>query len=112
MLFIGKGSKHADEAFAFIEFAMSQQEVLNRAQELNIPVTRKSQVEAFNKLDPMNAVRAQCVEKGVGMPRTTWAAAFQRIRNDMVQQVLYGKASPEEALKDAQRLLEEEINAE
>ena len=112
MLFIGAGSKHAGEAFQFIAFALSKDEVLNRAKELNVPVTLQSQVEAFSALDPMNAVRAECVAKGIGMPRTTWAAAFQRIRNDMVQQVLYGKASPEEALKSAQQQVEDEIAAE
>ena len=112
MLFIGAGSKHADEAFRFIEFALSKDEVLNRAKELSVPVTLQSQVEAFTALDPMNAVRAECVAKGIGMPRTTWAAAFQRIRNDMVQQVLYGKASPEEALAGAQQQLEDEISSQ
>ena len=59
----------------------------------------------------MNAVRAACVEKGIGMPRTTWAAAFQTIRNDMVQQALYGQMTPAEALADAQQRLEDEISA-
>lgn len=109
MLFIGGDCKHPDEAFKFISFALSKEEVLQRAKEVNIPVTRKSQVEAFTALDPMNAVRSTCVEHGIGMPRTTWAATFQKIRNDMVQQVLYSKASPEDALKAAQAKLLEEI---
>lgn len=111
MLFVGGTSKHADEAFQFIGFALSKDEVLNRAKELNVPVTLQSQVEAFAALDPMNAVRAECVAKGIGMPRTTWAAAFQKIRNNTVQQVLYSKASPEQALKDAQQQLIDEINS-
>lgn len=111
MLFIGGDSKHADEAFAFIEFALSREEVLARAKELNIPVTRQSQVEAFIALDPMNAVRAECVAKGVGMPRTTWAATFQKIRNDLVQQVLYSKLPVADALAQAQKDLEAEIAA-
>jgi ABC-type glycerol-3-phosphate transport system substrate-binding protein len=109
MLFIGGTCKHPDEAFRFISFALTKDEVLQRAKELNIPVTRKSQVEAFAALNPMNAVRAACVEHGIGMPRTTWAATFQKIRNDMVQQVLYSKASPQDALKAAQAKLLEEI---
>jgi ABC-type glycerol-3-phosphate transport system substrate-binding protein len=111
MLFIGGNSKHAEEAFAFIEFALSREEVIARAKELNIPVTRQSQVEAFIALDPMNAVRAECVAKGVGMPRTTWAATFQKIRNDLVQQVLYAKLPVADALAQAQKDLEAEIAA-
>ena len=111
MLFIGGDCEYPDEAMRFIEYALSANEVLERARVLNIPVTRTSQVDAFIALDPMNAARAVCVEKGIGMPRTTWAAAFQTIRNDMVQQALYGQMTPAEALADAQQRLEDEISA-
>ena len=111
MLFIGGDCKYPEQAFTFISFALTKEEVLTRAKELNIPVTRQSQVAAFIALDPMNAVRAECVAKGVGMPRTTWAAAFQTIRNDLVQQVLYGKASAADAVAAAQKKLEDEIAA-
>ncbi|MBE6930093.1 MAG: extracellular solute-binding protein [Ruminococcaceae bacterium] len=109
MLFIGGTSKYADEAFEFIKTALSADEVLNRAKVLNVPVTRTSQIDAFVALDPMNAVRARCVEIGIGMPRTTWAASFQTIRNQMVQNVLYGEATPAEALAEAQATLLDEI---
>jgi multiple sugar transport system substrate-binding protein len=111
MLFIGGDCKHPDLAFRFIAFALTKEEVLARAKELHIPVTRQSQVDAFIALDPLNAVRAACVAHGIGMPRTTWAAAFQKIRNDLVQQVLYGKASAKDALATAQKQLEAEIAA-
>ncbi len=109
MLFIGSTCKNPDEAFMFIEQALSKDEVLNRAKVLNIPVTRSSQVEAFKALDPLNAVRAECVSVGIGMPRTTWAAAFQRIRNETVQAVLYGDTAAAKALTDAQAALLDEI---
>ena len=111
MLFIGGDAKHPDEAFAFIAFALTNEEVMARAKELKIPVTRLSQVEQFVALDPLNAVRAECVEKGIGMPRTTWAANFQKIRNDLVQQVLYNKMPAADALAQAQSDLEAEIAA-
>lgn len=111
MLFIGGDCQYPDEAFSFIAHALTKEEVLARARELGIPVTRKSQVDAFIQMDEMNRVRAECVEKGIGMPRTTWAAAFQRIRNDLVQQVLYNKMPAAEALARAQSDLEAEIAA-
>lgn len=111
MLFIGGDCKNPDQAFQFIAFALTKEEVLTRAKDLNIPVTRQSQVEAFIALDPMNAVRADCVAKGIGMPRTTWAASFQKVRNDLVQQVLYSKAQAADALAAAQKTLEDEIAA-
>ncbi len=111
MLFVGGDSKHKKEAFAFISFALSKEEVLQRARQLAIPVTRLSQVDAFVELDPFNAVRAECVAKGIGMPRTTWSTSFQKIRNDLVQQVLYNKLPVAEALSQAQKDLEAEIAA-
>ena len=36
---------------------------------------------------------------------------FQKVRNDMVQKVLYSKESPEEALANAAKQLDEEIAA-
>ena len=109
MLFIGSTCKNPDAAFSFIETALSGEEVLNRAKVLNIPVTRNSQVDAFIALDPMNEVRAACVSCGIGMPRTTWATTFQTIRNNMVQEVLYGTSEPEAALAAAQAQLLDEI---
>ncbi len=109
MLFIGGDCKNPDAAFKFLSFAMTNEEVMKRATDLNIPVTRNSQVDAFIALNPLNSVRAACVTNGIGMPRTTWAAAFQKIRNNMVQEVLYSKASPEEAMKKAQETLLDEM---
>ena len=111
MLFVGGDCKQPDEAFQFIAFALTEEEVLTRAKELGIPVTRQSQVDAFIALDPMNAVRAECVAKGIGMPRATWSTTFQKIRNDLVQQVLYGKMNAADALARAQADLEAEIAA-
>lgn len=109
MLFIGTSCQNPDEAFSFIAYALSADEVLNRAKVLNIPVTRESQVEAFAALDPMNSVRAECVALGIGMPHTTWSPTFQTIRNSFVQEVLYGDTSPEDALASAQAELLAEI---
>ena len=109
MLFIGSKCANPDEAFSFIEFALSGEEVLNRAKVLHVPVTRNSQVDAFKALDPMNETRAACVACGIGMPRTTWATTFQTIRNNTVQEVLYGTASPADALASAQAQLLDEI---
>ena len=111
MLFVGRDCKEKETAFDFIKMALSKEEVMKRAEDLAIPVTRTSCVQDFITLDPMNAVRAECVENGIGMPRTTWAPMFQKVRNDMVQKVLYSKESPEEALANAAKQLDEEIAA-
>ncbi|NMB95072.1 MAG: ABC transporter substrate-binding protein [Clostridiaceae bacterium] len=109
MLFVGNDCKNRDEAWKFIEAALAKEEVIERSKKLNIPVTRNSLLEEFSKLDPYNSVRAECVQVGIGMPRTTWSPRFQTIRNEMVQKVLYSKASIEEALNEAQNELMKEI---
>lgn len=109
MLFIGSDCKNTDEAWLFIEKALTPEQVMERSTKLNIPVTRNSLIEEFSKLDPYNGVRARCVAVGIGMPRTVWSPRFQTIRNEMVQNVLYSKSTVGEALEEAQRKLMEEI---
>jgi len=109
MLFIGSDCKNKDAAWKFIEAALTKEQVMERSKKLNIPVTRNSLLEEFAKLDPYNAVRAECVQVGIGMPRTTWSPRFQTLRNEMVQKVLYSKASIQDALDEAQNKLMEEI---
>ena len=110
MLFIGRDCKEPDAAFDFIKFALSPEIALRRAEMLNVPVTRTSLLDAFIALDPFNAVRADCVAVGIGMPRALWSTQFQTLRNEMVQAVLYGEADPAQALADAQRKLLDEID--
>ena len=71
MLFIGRDCQNMDAAFSYIEAALSEDEVLRRAEELFVPVVRSSLVDEYAAMDPMNAIRAECVEYGVGMPLTT-----------------------------------------
>lgn len=109
MLFMGKGTKNQNEVWKFIEAAASKEQVIKRSKDLNIPVTRKSLVDQFKALAPYNDVRAECVSIGIGMPRTTWSPTFQKLRNEMVQTVLYNKAGLEQAVKDAQDKLLAEV---
>lgn len=110
MLFIGRDCENPAEAFDFIAYALSHDVALKRAEELNVPVTRLSLVEEYTAMDPMNAVRSECVEFGIGMPRTTWAQLFQETRNLMLQTALFTDADPAETLAKAQEDLEFEID--
>jgi multiple sugar transport system substrate-binding protein len=110
MLFIGRDCEYPDEAFKFIEYAVSSDIVLKRARDLDVPVVRLSLIEEYAAMNPLNAVRAECVEYGIGMPRVTWAQLFQSARNEMVQNVLIAEMDPGEALAKAQEDLEFEID--
>lgn len=110
MLFIGRDCADTDIAWDFIEFAMSEESTLKRAEMCNIPVTLTSLADEFIAMDPWNAVRVECVENGIGMPRATWSTNFQTIRNELVQNVLFGDVDAETALNDAQETLEFEMD--
>ena len=110
MLFIGRDCADTDAAWKFIEFAMSEESTLKRAEMCNIPVTLSSLSDEFIAMDPWNAVRIECVENGIGMPRATWSTSFQTIRNELVQNVLFGDMDAETALSEAQDTLEFEMD--
>ncbi len=92
MLFMGRDCADTDAAWKYIEYAMSKESTLKRAEMVSIPVTRLSLVEDFAAMDPWNAVRAECVSVGIGMPRVTWSTQFQKIRNELVQNMVQGNA--------------------
>ena len=100
MLFIGRDCADKDAAWKYIEFAMSAESTLKRSEMVNIPVTRLSLVETYQEMDPWNGVRAECVAVGTGMPRTLWSTQFQKIRNELVQNLALGKITDAAAALD------------
>lgn len=110
MLFIGRDCVDTDAAWRFIEFVMTEESTLKRAEICNIPVTLSSLSDEFVAMDPWNSVRLDCVEHGVGMPRAVWSPSFQTIRNELIQNVLFGDMDAETALSTAQETLEFEMD--
>ncbi len=106
MLFMGTTCAHPDEAFAFIEYALSKESCLKRAEMVRIPVTRSSLVEEYAGMDDWNEARSLCVFYGTGMPRVTWSTSFQAVRNELSQSVIFGGAEALEALEKAQSDIE------
>lgn len=110
MLFIGRDCENTDAAWKFIEFVMTEESTLKRAEMCNIPVTLTSLTDEFVAMDPWNSARVACVENGIGMPRATWSTLFQSARNELVQNVLFGNLDAAEALEAAQETLEFEMD--
>lgn len=108
LLFIGKDCKNPNAAFDFITYAVSKNVVQERAQQLKAPVVLNSQVDAYATLSEYNDIRAQSVANGIGMPVTTWSTIFQKVRNEMLQNVLNG-GDAAQVLAEAQEKLELEI---
>ena len=110
MLFIGRDCENPDAAWSFISFVMSEESTLTRAEMCNIPVTLSSLKDAFVEMDPWNSVRVACVENGIGMPCAVWSTNFQTVRNELVQNVLFGDMDAATALEEAQKTLEFEMD--
>lgn len=110
MLFIGRDCADTDAAWRFIEFVMTEESTLKRAEICSIPVTLSSLSDEFIAMDPWNSVRLDCVEHGIGMPRAVWSPSFQTIRNELIQNVLFGDMDAETALNTAQETLEFEMD--
>ncbi len=108
LLFIGKDCKNTAAAFDFITYAVSKDVVLKRAEDLKVPVVLNSLLDEYAALGEYNDVRAQCVSNGIGMPITTWSTTFQKLRNELLQEVLNG-GDPAAVLAGAQEKLEQEI---
>ena len=111
MLFIGRDCVDKDAAWKYIEFTMTPESTLKRSEIVNIPVTFESLVDEYQAMDPWNAVRAECVAVGTGMPRTLWSTQFQKVRNELVQNVVLGNVTdPAQALETSQQALLDEID--
>lgn len=110
MLFISTDCEQPEAAFRFIAFCLSQESILKRAQDLNVPVVLKSLEDEFVALDPDNAARNACVACGTGMPRAVWSSTFQRLRNEAIQNVLFADADPATILDAAYWELMDEIS--
>ena len=108
LLFIGKDCKNQQAAFDFIRYAVSKPVVEKRGADLAVPVVLSSAMDWYIAQNPLNAVRADCVANGTGMPIVTWSSIFQRVRNEAVQNVLNG-GDPAQSLNDAQQKLEQQI---
>ncbi len=110
MLFISTDCENPEAAFRFIAFALSQESILKRAQDLNMPVVLKSLEDEFTALDPDNAARNACVACGTGMPRAAWSTTFMRLRNEAVQNILFAGTDIAETLDAAHWELMDEIS--
>jgi ABC-type glycerol-3-phosphate transport system substrate-binding protein len=107
---IGAKSKHPDAAWEFIKFMMSKDEVWKRYTELKIPVVRKSLEKQFMDDDPaFNSVLMDYVKNGKGKASVSWSSQYTKYIHQAYEEAISGKKSSEQALKDAQAGLENEL---
>jgi len=107
---IGTKSKVKDEAWEFIKFMMSPDEMWKRFQDEMIPPTRKSLMDKFIADDPeYNKAIAEHVKYGKGKAITPWTGIANKYVQKAYQEALSGKKSARKALVDADRDLRSEL---
>ncbi|MEC0230466.1 ABC transporter substrate-binding protein [Paenibacillus alba] len=107
---IGSTSKHKDESFEFIKFMMSNDQVWKRYKDLKIPVVKKSLGKQFTDEDPaFNSVLLDYVNNGKGKPVVPWLALYNKYIIQSYEEAISKKKTPEQALKDAQDSLQNEL---
>jgi ABC-type glycerol-3-phosphate transport system substrate-binding protein len=107
---IPSDAKNKDEAWKFIEFMMSKEQMWKRAVDLKIPVVRKSLVEDFIKNDSVvNTAIMEYVKYGKGSAIVPWTTIAGNYSLVAWQEALSGKKTAEQAFKDAQKGILEEL---
>jgi len=107
---IGETSKNKDEAWKFIEFLMSAENMWARAEQLNIAPVRKSLQEKFISLDPIvNKFVIQYVDQGKGKAVTPWTNISNKYGAIAFEEVIGGKKTAKQALQDMYDAVMKEI---
>ena len=107
---IGNSSKHKNEAWEFIKFMMSKDQMRVRYTELKTPVVRKSLEDEFVKADPsFNKVLMDYVQFGQGDNVIAWNTLAVKYIHQAYEEAYNGRKTAAQALKDAQRNLLTEL---
>lgn len=107
---IGNLSKHKKEAWEFIKFMMSKDQMRYRYQNLKIPVVRKSMRDEFVATDPsFNGTLMEYVKYGKGENKVSWNTLAVRYIHQAYEEAYNGRKTPAQALNDAQIQLLKEL---
>ena len=107
---IGSASKHKDEAWEFIKFMMSADQMWKRYEQLKIPIVRKSLEERFVAANPaFNEVLVDYVVHGKGKPVTAITTRYNKFINQAYGEAVTRTKPAAQALKDAQEALLKEL---
>ena len=110
MFTIGATSKVKDEAWQFIEFMMTKEEMWKRYEALRIPPVRKSMQEQFINEDPeLNQAIMDTITYGKGKAVTPWTGIANKYLSQAYEEALNGVKSPRDALVDADKGFRAEI---
>ncbi len=107
---IANSSKHKNEAWEFIKFMMSKEQVQERYANLKIPPVRQSMEKDYIAKDPaFNSVIMDYVKNGQGDNVIAWNTLGTKYLYQAWEEAYSGKKAPAQALKDAQANLLKEL---
>ena len=110
-MFMSGETKYKDEVWDFIAYVASAEEMWNRYEKLGVPPLRKSLEKKFVDLEPENNKAIyDSINTGTGSPKVAYANSVYNTVNDAMEKVMYGVASPKEALDEAAETIKQEIN--
>lgn len=111
LIAMGATSKHKEEAWLFIEHMLSNEIVWMRTEDFKVPIVKKSLEEQFIQSgdEELNKAVISYVESGKGKATVPWISVYNKYVSVAYEEVINGKKTPEQALKDALAQLEKEI---
>ena len=109
---ISNSSKHKNEAWEFIKFMMSKEQMQDRYVNLKIPPVRQSMEKDYIAKDPaFNSVIMDYVRNGQGDNVIAWNTLGTRYLYLAWEEAYNGRKTPARALKDAQAGLLNELKS-
>ncbi len=112
-LFLSGETKHPEESWKFMEYLSSKDEMWTRYEEIGATPLRESLKEDFIAQDPQkNSVIYESINCGTGSPKVAYSNSVYNIVNSAMEEIMYDAKSPEDAMNDAAKKIQEEIDSQ
>lgn len=109
-LYMSGETKHSDESWKFMEYISSKDEMWTRYEEIGATPLRESLKEDFIAQDPQkNGVIYESISCGTGSPKVAYSNSVYNIVNSAMEEIMYDAKTPRDAMDDAAKKIQEEI---
>lgn len=110
-MFMSGETEYKDEAWKFIEFISSSEQMWKRYVDLGIPPLRESLKEKYIEESPENNEAIyDSINYGTGSPKVAYANSVYNAVNDALEKVMYGVEDAQTALNTAAAIIQQEVD--